>query len=87
MCTFDQCIFEKYARNLITREAALVEMRDQTIIAQLNSLWAQREALAAKEAAMNPEGEYGEYEDGYAGGDDYADDGYAVEYQDGGEQY
>lgn len=50
MCTFDQCLLEKYARNLITREAALDEMSDPTIIAQLNSIWAQREAAAAKAA-------------------------------------
>lgn len=50
MCTFDQCICEKYARGMISREAALKEMKDPTIIAQLNSIWAQREAAAA--AAM-----------------------------------
>ena len=48
MCTFDQCMYEKYALNLMTREAALAEMRDPTVIAQVNSLWAQREAQAAK---------------------------------------
>ena len=50
MCTFDQCLLEKYSRNLITREAALDEMSDPTIIAQLNSIWAQREAAAATAA-------------------------------------
>ncbi|MBQ9804074.1 MAG: PilT/PilU family type 4a pilus ATPase [Lentisphaeria bacterium] len=44
MCTFDQCLLEKFSLGLITRDAALAEMHDQTIIAQLNSLWAQREA-------------------------------------------
>jgi len=44
MCTFDQCLLEKYTAGLVTRDAALAEMHDQTIIAQLNSLWAQREA-------------------------------------------
>ena len=49
MCTFDQCILEKYSRNLMTREAALAEMTDPVVITQLNSVWAQREA--ANEAA------------------------------------
>ena len=44
MCTFDQCLLEKFSLGLITRDAALAEMHDPTIIAQLNSLWAQREA-------------------------------------------
>ncbi len=48
MCTFDQCILEKFNQGLITREAALEEMSDSTIKAQLNSLWAQREAKAQK---------------------------------------
>jgi len=48
MCTFDQCMYEKYAMNLMTREAVLAEMKDQTVIAQVNSLWAQREAQAAR---------------------------------------
>ena len=49
MCTFDQCILNKYAKNLITREAALSEMLDPVIISQLNSIWAQREAAAAQQ--------------------------------------
>ncbi|MCI5779738.1 MAG: PilT/PilU family type 4a pilus ATPase [Lentisphaeria bacterium] len=48
MCTFDQCVLEKYSLGLMTREAALAEMDDPAIIAQLNSLWAQREAQARK---------------------------------------
>jgi twitching motility protein PilT len=48
MCTFDQCILEKYTLGLMTREAALAEMNDQAVIAQLNSIWAQREAQANK---------------------------------------
>lgn len=48
MCTFDQCILEKFNQGLISRDAALAEMKDQTIITQLNSLWAQREAQAQK---------------------------------------
>ena len=44
MCTFDQCILAKYEANLITRDAALIEMTDPIIISQLNSIWAQREA-------------------------------------------
>ena len=43
MCTFDQCIYEKYAQGLITKEAALAEMRDETIIAQVKMLWAQNQ--------------------------------------------
>lgn len=50
MCTFDQCMYEKYAQGLMTRDAVLAEMRDQTIISQVNSLWAQREAAAAGKA-------------------------------------
>ena len=46
MCTFDQCILEKFSRGLMTREAALAELTDQAIISQLNSIWAQREAQA-----------------------------------------
>lgn len=49
MCTFDQCILNKYAKGLITRDAALSEMNDPVIITQLNSIWAQREAAAAKQ--------------------------------------
>ena len=49
MCTFDQCILEKYSMNLITREAALSEMTDPIIISQLNSIWAQREAAAEQQ--------------------------------------
>ena len=48
MCTFDQCILNKYARNLISRDAALAEMTDPIIISQLNSIWAQREAANAQ---------------------------------------
>ena len=49
MCTFDQCMYEKYAAGLMTREAVLAEMKDATIIAQVNMLWAQREAQAARQ--------------------------------------
>ena len=48
MCTFDQCILNKYSRNLISRDAALAEMTDPIIISQLNSIWAQREAANAQ---------------------------------------
>ena len=50
MCTFDQCILAKYEANMITRDAALVEMTDPIIISQLNSIWAQREAAAEQQA-------------------------------------
>ena len=49
MCTFDQCMYDKYAAGLMTREAVLAEMRDPTLIAQVNMLWAQREVQAAKQ--------------------------------------
>ena len=48
MCTFDQCMYAKYEAGLMTRDAVLAEMRDPTTIAQVNSLWAQREAAAAR---------------------------------------
>ena len=48
MCTFDQCMFDKYAAGLMTREAVLAEMRDPTLIAQVNMLWAKNEAQKAK---------------------------------------
>ena len=48
MCTFDQCMYAKYEAGLMTRDAVLSEMRDPTTIAQVNSLWAQREAAAAR---------------------------------------
>lgn len=44
MCTFDQCLYEKYASGYMTREAVLAEMKDPTTIAQVNMLWAKREA-------------------------------------------
>ncbi len=44
MCTFDQCILEKFSRGLITRDAALPFMSDQVIIEQLNKMWAMAEA-------------------------------------------
>lgn len=46
MCTFDQCLYDKYALGLVTKEAALAEMSDPTLIAQVHSLWAKREAQA-----------------------------------------
>ena len=44
MCTLDQCLLEKYKRDLITHEIALSYMRDQAILAQLKQEWATREA-------------------------------------------
>ena len=44
MCTFDQCILEKFMAGLITHEAALPYMSDPSIITQLNSIWARNEA-------------------------------------------
>ena len=44
MCTLDQCLLEKYKRNLITHEIARSYMRDQAILAQLQQEWATREA-------------------------------------------
>ena len=49
MCSFDQCILAKFEQNLITKEAALAEMRDEATIEQLMHLWAQREVAAAKQ--------------------------------------
>ena len=43
MCTMDQCILEKYKRNLLTYEAAMIQINDISIKAQLNAVWAERE--------------------------------------------
>ncbi len=40
MCTFDQCLLEKFALGLLTREAALPYMSDPANIEQLNRQWA-----------------------------------------------
>ena len=48
MCTFDQCMYEKFAMGLMSQEAVLAEIKDPTIRAQVNMLWAQREAQANK---------------------------------------
>jgi len=50
MCTMDQCILRKYEANLLTYEAALVQMTDLSVKAQLNAAWAAREAAKAKAA-------------------------------------
>ena len=44
MCILDQCVFNKYARGLMTREAALAQMTDASVIQQLEHLYAMREA-------------------------------------------
>ena len=44
MCTIDQCILEKFDRNLLTYEAALPYMSDAAAIEQLNKSHAVREA-------------------------------------------
>ena len=49
MCTFDQCILEKFTLGLMTREAALAELTDQVIISQLNSIWARQQAQANRQ--------------------------------------
>ena len=48
MCTFDQCMYEKFAMGLMSQEAVLAEIKDPTIRAQVNMLWAKREAQANK---------------------------------------
>lgn len=48
MCTLEQCLLEKYMRNLITYEVALANMRDQSVISQLQREWATREARKLK---------------------------------------
>ena len=48
MCTFDQCIFEKFSRGLITRDAAVAYMTDPTVIDQLNHLWVANETKKRK---------------------------------------
>ncbi len=49
MCTMDQCILEKYNRGLLTYEAALTHINDLSVKAQLNALWATREAQKLKQ--------------------------------------
>ena len=44
MCILDQCVFNKFARGLMTREAALAQMTDASVIQQLEQLYAMREA-------------------------------------------
>ena len=44
MCILDQCVFNKYARGLMPREAALAQMTDASVIQQLEQLYAMREA-------------------------------------------
>ena len=48
MCTMDQCILEKYKRGLLTYDAALIQMKDISIKAQLNAEWAAREKQQAE---------------------------------------
>ena len=50
MCTMDQCILRKYEAGLLTYDAALVQMTDLSVKAQLNAAWAAREAAKAKAA-------------------------------------
>ena len=44
MCILDQCVLNKYARGLMTKEAALDQMTDASVIQQLEQLYAMREA-------------------------------------------
>ena len=44
MCTLDQCAYNKFEQGLMTREAALAQMTDASLIAQLEQLYATREA-------------------------------------------
>ena len=48
MCTMDQCILEKYKRGLLTYDAALIQIKDISIKAQLNAEWAAREKQQAE---------------------------------------
>ena len=48
MCTMDQCILRKYELGKLTYDAALAQMTDLSIKAQLNAAWAAREAAAKK---------------------------------------
>ena len=48
MCTMDQCILRKYEMGKLTYDAALCQMTDLSIKAQLNAAWAAREAAAKK---------------------------------------
>lgn len=50
MCTIDQCLLEKYKRELITHDVAFSYMRDASIIAQLQQEWGIREARKLKDA-------------------------------------
>lgn len=46
MCTFDQCIYDKFEQGWMTKEAALAEIKDATYIEKVNILVAKREAEA-----------------------------------------
>ncbi len=48
MCTLDQCLLEKYLLNEIDHDVALANMRDTSVIAQLQKEWATREARKLK---------------------------------------
>ncbi len=50
MCTFDQCILEKFMLGRITRDAALPYMSDPANIEQLNRHWAVAQAQAQEQA-------------------------------------
>lgn len=44
MCTLDQCAYNKFEQGLMTHDAALDQMQDASLIAQLEQLYATREA-------------------------------------------
>jgi hypothetical protein len=41
-------MYDKYVEGKMTREAVLAEMKDPTLIAQVNMFWAQNEAKKAQ---------------------------------------
>ena len=43
MCTMDQCILRKYEANRLTYDAAMIQISDISVKAQLNAVWAARE--------------------------------------------
>jgi twitching motility protein PilT len=42
MCTFDQCLLDKYCMGQMSYDAVMAELKDATIISQVNTLEAQR---------------------------------------------
>ncbi len=56
MCTMDQCILRKYEANRLTYDAAMIQMTDVSVKAQLNAVWAARERARLEEEKKRNKG-------------------------------